>query len=215
MTKTVAELMTHDVVTVTPDTTFRDAVRLLEDRRVDTLPVVAEDRRVVGVLTASDLLLKEEISEGPRGVPGLPWQRRRDRARGAGTTVRECMSTELVTVDPDATFCAAARLMHRHHVGGLPVVDQQRHLLGIVTRSDLLTVYLCDDADLLRQVRAELPEGVEAEVVDGRVRLSGHVQLRSTATQTQAAVQAVPGVVDVACRVRYDADDVDVLLIGP
>ena len=85
MTRTVAELMTHDVVTVTPDTTFRDAVRLLEDRRVDTLPVVTDDRKVVGVLTASDLLLKEEISEGPRGVPGLPWQRRRDRVRGAGT----------------------------------------------------------------------------------------------------------------------------------
>ena len=215
MTKTVAELMTHDVVTVAPDTTFRDAVRLLEDRRVDTLPVVERGDRVVGVLTASDLLLKEELSEGPRGVPGLPWQRRRDRARGAGTTVRECMSTDLVTIAPDATFCAAARLMHRHHVGGLPVVDDARHLLGIVTRSDLLTVYLRDDAELQDEVRAAMPDGIDAEVVEGRVHLRGSVPLRSTTVQAQAAAQGVPGVVDVDCRVRYETDDVDVLLVGP
>lgn len=215
MTKTVAELMTHDVVTVAPDTTFRDAVRLLEDRRVDTLPVVEQDRHVVGVLTASDLLLKEEMSEGPRGAPGMPWQRRRDRARGAGTTVRACMSTDLVTVAPEASFCAAARLMHRHHVGGLPVVDRDRRLLGIVTRSDLLTVYLRDDADLQAEVSAQMPKGVDAEVVEGRAHLRGSVSLRSTSVQARAAAQGVPGVVDVDCRVRYETDDVDVLLVGP
>lgn len=215
MTRTVAELMTHDVVTVTPDTTFRDAVRLLEDRRVDTLPVVTDDRKVVGVLTASDLLLKEEISEGPRGVPGLPWQRRRDRVRGAGTTVRQCMSTELVTVDPDTSFCAAARTMHRHHVGGLPVVDRDRRLIGIVTRSDLLKVYLCDDDELRREIAAVLPEAITADVSEGRVHLTGKVTLRSTVNQAQAAVRAVPGVVDVSSRVRYETDDVDVMLVGP
>lgn len=215
MSMTVAELMTHDVVTVTPETTFRDAVRLLEDRRVDTLPVVAQDRTVVGVLTASDLLLKEEISEGPKGVPGLPWQRRRDRVRGAGTTVQQCMSTDLVTVGADATFCAAARLMHRHHVGGLPVVDAEGRLQGIVTRSDLLTVYLRDDAELQEEVRAALPRGVDASVAEGRVVLAGHVDLRSTAVQAQATAQGVAGVVDVESRLSYDADDVDVMLVGP
>lgn len=215
MSMTVADLMTHDVVTVTPETSFRDAVRLLEDRRVDTLPVVAQDGRVVGVLTASDLLLKEEISEGPRGVPGLPWQRRRDRARGAGTTVEKCMSTDLVTVAADATFCAAARLMHRHHVGGLPVVDRAGRLQGIVTRSDLLTVYLRDDAELQEEVTAAMPPGIEASVAEGRAVLTGHVDLRSTAVHAQATAQGVAGVVDVDCRVRYEADDVDVMLVGP
>lgn len=116
---------------VRPETSFREAVRLLDEHGVDALPVVHGTGRVVGVLSESDLLLKEEAQDSRRG---LPWQRRSDRLRAAATTVEGVMCRRPVTVSPDATLSAAARLMHRHRVGGLPVVDRDARLLGIVTR---------------------------------------------------------------------------------
>ena len=58
------------------------------------------------------------------------------------------MTAPAITIGPDATIPAAARLMNTHHVRRLPVVDEDRKLVGIVSRRDLLSVFLRPDADL-------------------------------------------------------------------
>lgn len=216
--KTVEDVMTRDVVTVDPQASFREAVRLIQERHVDALPVVDDTGRVVGMIGESDLLLKEEQLGLGRAHVGLPWQQRRDRARGSATTVQEASSRHVVTIGPDATLNAAARLMHRHRVGGLPVVDRDRRLLGIVTRSDLLRVFLRDDDDLRNDVLAELGAAaadLTCAVHEGTVTLTGHVGRRSRALVATAAAHRVAGVIDVREQIRYDVDDVAVAMVGP
>lgn len=216
--KAVQDVMTREVVTVAPETSFREAVRLLEELRIDALPVLEGDR-VVGMIAESDLLLKEELADQPGGGTGLPWQRRRDRARASARLVREAMSRCPATVSPDDTLGAAARVMHRRRVGGLPVVDGDQRLVGIVTRSDLLKVFLRDDdeiaADVLEALAGCMQKGVRCEVSDGCVRLTGEVRHHSDATTAAARAAHVPGVVHVDCAVRWQVDDVNVAMVGP
>ena len=210
-------VMTREVVTATRETGFRDAVRLLTEKRVGALPVVDGDR-LVGILTQSDLLLKEEASDRPDPMAGRPWQRHRSRLRASATSVGAAMSQRPWTVAPTATLSDAAHLMHRHGVGVLPVVDGEKRLVGIVTRSDLLRVFLRDDADLLADVeRAVAPagDGVRCSVADGCVTLDGSVRYLSQAGSASAAARHVPGVVDVRCSVRAEVDDVHSAMMGP
>lgn len=128
------------------------------------------------------------------------------------------MSRRLRTVAASATLSDAAHLMHRHGVGALPVVGEDGRLLGIVTRSDLLRVFLRDDADLLADVeRAVAPVGavVRCTVLDGCVTLEGEVRYLSQAESALAAARHVPGVVDVRCSVRAEVDDVHSAMMGP
>lgn len=213
----VDDVMTSEVVTATRETGFRDAVRLLTEQRVGALPVVDGDR-LIGILTQSDLLLKEEASDRPDPMAGRPWQRHRSRLRAAATSVGAAMSPRPWTVAPTATLSDAAHLMHRHGVGALPVVDGEKHLVGIVTRSDLLKVFLRDDADLLADVeRAVAPagDGVRCSVADGFVTLDGSVRYLSQADSAMAAARHVPGVVEVRCAVRAEVDDVHSAMMGP
>lgn len=216
--KAVRDVMTRDVVTVAPETSFREAVRLMEELRIDALPVIEGDR-VVGLVAESDLLLKEELAGLPAGGAVLPWQRRRDRSRAGARSVREAMTRSPATVSPDDTLSAAARVMHRRRVGGLPVVEGDVRLVGIVTRSDLLKVFLRDDdelaADVLQALGSLAGQGIGCEVSDGCVTLEGEVRLRSDATRAAALAAHVPGVVHLDCAVRWQVDDVNVAMVGP
>lgn len=205
----VRDVMTSHPLTVGPDTGFRDTVRMLCQAGVDTLPVV-QDGRLVGLVSADDLLLKEEMVEMPRGGTGMPWQRHRDRVRAAGRCVADMMCAKPPTVPPDATVGHAAHVMHRAHRGGLPVVDEHGALVGIVTRTDLLSVFLRDDTAVRAEVDAvlaSLAPQARAEVEDGCVRLSGRVKYSSQASSLASAVRQLPGVVAVDCAVQADTDD--------
>jgi osmotically-inducible protein OsmY len=97
----------------------------------------------------------------------------------------------------------------------MPVVDETGRLVGIVTRGDLLKVHLRSDAEIRRDVIAEVRESVlsargstvQVTTTDGVVTLTGRVQYRSTAQRITALARRVPGVVEVVARVRYDTDD--------
>ena len=206
----VTSVMTRDVVTVTPDDSWLTAVRSISEHHVHALPVVDADRRVVGVVAESDLTLKEERLDR---ASAPVFQRRRDRLRAGGRTVADVMSRHPVTAEPDTTLGEAARLMHRRHVGRLPVVDADRRVVGIVTRSDLLSVFLRGDDDLEAAVREALsvlptPGGdLGITVADGVVGLTGNVPYRSHADAAARLAQQIPGVVDVTARVHWQADD--------
>jgi CBS-domain-containing membrane protein len=97
------------------------------------------------------------------------------------------MTTSAITVGPDATVAEAARLLHRHGIKRMPVVDPAGPLLGIVSRADLLKVFLRSDADIAREIRQEVlaramwvsPDTVTVEVRDGVVTLTGQLERRS------------------------------------
>ena len=133
------------------------------------------------------------------------------------------MTAPAVTVGPEELVAAVARRMHDRNVKRLPVVDRGGALVGIVTRADLLKVFLRSDEevrfDVLDHVAGDLlrlPAGtVEAEVRDGVVRLAGRVRLRSQALTLEKVTGAVDGVVAVQSRLTWRVDDVDVEPVPP
>lgn len=133
----VSAVMHRNVVTVGPDTGFQEIARLLVGRRISAVPVVDEERHVLGVISADDLLTTQ--------AHRFHYSQRASRVasgRAAGRTAAELMSAPVLAIDPETRITRAADLMQTRHVKRLPVVDEERRLLGIVARSDLLDVYL-------------------------------------------------------------------------
>lgn len=213
MTWTVRSVMTTDVVTVSPQTTYKEIARLLDERRVGAVPVVDPDRRVVGVVSRADLLLKEERPTA--GVGGLLIHPRGDAARAAGRNAAAVMTSPAVTIGPDATLTEAARVMHRRAVKRLPVVDAAGRLTGLVSRADLLQPFLRGDDEIAREVRVDVlrnalaidASAVKVGVHDGVVRLEGTVETRSLAAITTRLIEDVAGVVGVDDRLAWRFDD--------
>jgi CBS domain-containing protein len=211
----VKDLMTTPVVTVGPETPFKEIVARLAEHRVSAVPVVDDSRRVLGVVSEADLLLKEEFPEPEQDLP-LVWTRRArlDRAKAAASVARDLMTVAVVTVSPDATVAEAARRMHTAKVKRLPVVDRSGRLLGIVSRSDLLKVFDRSDQDIRREIIEDVivgefmmaPSRFFLHVNDGVVVLQGRVERRSLLPYFVRAVQGVEGVVRVENRLAYDLD---------
>ena len=217
---TVRDVMTPQVITVTPDSSWKDAVRLVEQARVHALPVV-EDGRVVGIVAQSDLLLKEEMLTGPLTMRAMPRQRRRDKIRARAMTVRQMMSKPVITIEPDAQLGTAARLLHRRRIGRLPVLDAGK-LVGIVTRSDLLRVFLREDAEIrgevdevLANLAPKIGNGLTGAVDDGVVTLTGEVAALSMALAVLSEVRRIGGVVAIEDRTLARFDDVNIAMAGP
>jgi CBS domain-containing protein len=208
--------MTVDVVTVGEETPYRDIVDTLAERRVSAVPVVDGDRRVVGVVSEADLLHKIEFvgEVGERRV--FASRRRREaQAKAHGLVARDLMSAPAITVVPATSLTMAAKLMDDEHVKRLPVTDELGRLCGIVSRSDLLRVYLRPDAAIERDVVEDVlhrtlwieSEAVKVRLHDGVVTLTGRTDRRTTAELAVKLTQTVPGVVEVIDRLGYEYDD--------
>ncbi|WP_181809156.1 CBS domain-containing protein, partial [Streptomyces shenzhenensis] len=204
---TVSDVMTRTVAAVGRDALFKDVITLMEERKVSALPVLGDDGRVIGVVSEADLLPKEEFRDSD---PDRFTQRRRldDLAKAGAVTAGELMSAPAVTVHANATLSQAARLMARRGVKRLPVVDDENLLEGVVSRSDLLKVFLRGDEELAEEVRHEVvdrlfplsADHIQVEVTEGVVTLTGWVDDNGLARVAERLARTVEGVVDVRCR---------------
>ncbi|MCL6669949.1 MULTISPECIES: CBS domain-containing protein [Streptomyces] len=195
---TVSDVMTQTVIAVGRDASFKEVVGLIDQWKVSALPVLVGEGRVVGVVSEADLLPKEEFRDG-----GEENAERTEREKAAALTAGELMSTPAVTVHADATVAEAARIMARRHVKRLPVVDSVDILQGVVSRSDLLKVFLRNDEEIADEVRhsvlSQLPitTPLTVTVADGVVTLGGVLPDRTLVPIVARAVRAVEGVVDI------------------
>lgn len=204
---TVAMVMTTAVVAVSRSAEFKEIVAVMQRWRVTGVPVVEGDGRVVGVVSQADLLVKEEFHDH---VPGLIEQagRLEGTRKAASTCAEDLMTAPAVTVAPDATLPQAARLMAHTHVKRLLVVDGAGHLVGIVSRADLLKVFLRSDDEIAAQIRREVVvplfpvshRAIRIGVTDGVVTLRGDARDSGLIPTAARLAQAVEGVVDV----RYE-----------
>ncbi|GAA1248486.1 CBS domain-containing protein [Kitasatospora nipponensis] len=202
--RTVGDVMTHAVIAVGRDAPFQEIVEHLRTWRISALPVLAGDGRVVGVVSEADLLAREEVADTV--LP--PSDRAADatlRQQAHALTAGQLMSFPAITVHPDATLAQAARAMAHAHVKRLPVVDAEARLVGVVSRSDLLKVYLRRDEDIEADVREALlahplptdASRVDVKVEEGVVTLRGTVPEPSPLRILDLLARSVPGVVDV------------------
>ncbi|MFI9292183.1 CBS domain-containing protein [Streptomyces gardneri] len=217
--RTIVRLMTREVVSVRGDTPFKEIVRTLSRNQVTAVPVVDGEGRVVGVVSEGDLLRKTaDQAAAPDGLPAVPDLEVWERAKAEGTRAEELMSAPAVCARPDWTVAEAARLMEVQRVKRLVVVDGDDHLLGIVSRRDLLGIFLREDDDIRREIVEDVlggtlrlePTALAVEVHDGRVELGGRVPFRGMLPAIERMCAMVDGVVSVSCtRLTYDVDDTE------
>jgi CBS domain-containing protein len=184
------DIMTSPVVTVTPDTSLKDVAALLVERTINAVPVVDAGDRLCGIVSEADLLALE--------APAAPG------ASGARTapphTAREVMSQSVYTLAEDTDAAAAARMMLRHGLKSVPVVDGDR-VVGIVARRDLLRLVARGDQDVRADLESRLAEEIELlqrvriEVAEGVVTIAGAGDLGRQLVVGLA--RTVPGVVEV------------------
>ncbi|UIX34213.1 CBS domain-containing protein [Streptomyces sp. GQFP] len=214
---TVGDVMTDEVVQAHRETPFKDVVRLLDAHRISGVPVVDHDDKVVGVVSGTDLVRGQAARAGGRRYR-LPRLRRPGRRAAAGvlaTTAGELMSTPAITVHPEQPVPDAARVMERHGIERLPVVDEEDRLIGIATRRDLLRVFLRTDEDIRREVTDEIlaaapglpSDAVVVSVRDGLVTLEGRLEHRTDIAHAVRSTWQVDGVVGVFSSLTFRLDD--------
>lgn len=211
----VGSVMTMEVVAVAESTPFKEVAKLLARHRISGVPVVDDDEKVVGVISETDLMLRQaqQDAERPRLLRRLPAARRR-AAKAAALTAGQLMSTPPVTVRADDSIARSARTMAQHRIERLPVLDEEDRLVGIVTRRDLLQVFLRRDDDIREEVVQEIlvrtlwltPQVVEVAVADGVVTLDGELERESEVAIAGHMTAQIDGVVAVVNRLtaRYD-----------
>jgi CBS domain-containing protein len=202
----VRDIMTTDIVAVDRITPFKQIAWQLVHHQINGVPVLSLGRRVAGVVTEADLIAARDKHAGQQtrwtGTPRYGT----DRSRYDRLSAEQLMTTPAVTIHPDTTIVGAARLMSDHHIKLLPVVNQDDKIVGVVSRRDLLSVFLVADSEIARQVRELLdeiapgePGAIKVDVHCGIVTLTGkpEPELRNQVAAEIEAAWDIDGVVDI------------------
>jgi CBS domain-containing protein len=206
--------MTREVITVPQNAAFKDTVRTLTEHQVSAVPVVDSAGRPLGLISEGDLLQKS-AGQGDY-FRSLPEREALQEDKAAALRAEELMSAPPVCANPDWTVTEAARLMEAQGVKRLLVVDETDTLVGIVSRRDLLRIFLRDDdairheimGDILdRTLRQGPADTIAVDVADGRVELRGTVQFKSLIPVIERLCRTVDGVISVKELLGYAVDD--------
>jgi CBS domain-containing protein len=220
----VGSVMSTEVVRAQYGTPFKEVARRLGEHRISGLPVVDEDDKVIGVISETDLMARQADTPDPFRprrrfrLTGLTAGARRQAAKSAARTAGQLMTRPPVTVYADDTIVGAARTMMQHRVERLPVLDEADRLVGIVTRRDLLTVFLQPDAKIRTEVIEEVlvralwlpPRGIDVAVTEGVVTLTGRVDRKSEKEIALSMTRQIDGVVAVVDKLTFRLDDAKV-----
>jgi CBS domain-containing protein len=215
----VQDVMSKKVVSVRTNTPYAEIVNTLATHKISAVPVLDHFSRVVGVVSEADLLHKVEFLGQDTEPQFFEWGTKKvNRSKANAETAEELMSSPAVTIQPGVSVITAARRLEDKHVKRMPVVDAFGLLLGIVSRTDLLKMYLRPDHELRHEVIEDVlrrmlwldPLTVEVDVIDGKVILHGHVERRSTAQIAVNVTKSVPGVIRVVDQILWARDDVAV-----
>lgn len=213
MSTTVGEVMTRRVVALREDAEYKDIVTALRRNRVSACPVIDDDARVIGLVSDADLLYKPTDPPMPPGLHRLDW-RLHEHTKATAVTAGELMTAPAVVIDPMAPVVTAAKIMQDKLLKRLPVVDADGCLIGIVTRSDVLSVFERSDADIWDEVVKVFadeefaldPGSFDITVRSGVVTLGGLIDQRGTALNLLGRVRHTEGVIGVRDRLGYPAE---------
>jgi acetoin utilization protein AcuB len=131
----VRDRMSSPAVTVRADKSFQDALKLMRDRQFRRLPVVDKKGRLEGIVSERDLLYAAPSSATSLSIWEVQYLL-------ANLHIKEIMTKEVITTTPDTPVEHAARLMATHKIGGLPVVDGRREVVGVITETDIFQTFV-------------------------------------------------------------------------
>jgi CBS domain-containing protein len=211
----VRDVMTSPVLSVEPDTTILQAVRIMLQRRISGLPVVDKDGRLAGIVTEGDFLRRAETGTQRRRARWLeylvgPGRLADEYTRSHGRKVSEIMTADPATVTEETPLDVVVRVMEKRQIKRLPVVRGQE-LVGIVSRANLMHALAgvaretkpvaADDRAIRDRLLAELAKQpwapvalIEVIVMDGVVDLWGTITDERERRAIIVAAENVPGV---------------------
>lgn len=209
----IRDLMTTDLITVGPETSLKEAARRMLQAGISGL-LVTDDERLVGIITEADFV-SAEAGRGKRKRAGLLRFLIRDEGvPSEERSVGDVMTTDVVTVSPDAEHVEAARLMHLTGVKRLPVVEEGE-LVGLVSRSDVLRSFVRPDQDIIDEIGDRVmrkvmwvdPKRVSIGCEEGNVTLVGNLETRSDVELLVELASRVDGVASLKSELRYEVDN--------
>jgi CBS domain-containing protein len=201
--------MTTRVVAVRTSASFREMAEMLRKTKISAFPVLDDSRRVIGVVSEADMLVKEAVlADGTSVLAALRHFREDEKA--AGVTAGDLMTSPAVTIGPDASVPEAARIMYDRRIKRLPVVNPAGQLLGIISRVDVLAVFSRPDSEIRDEIVHQalpdsaptVPRDLRVEVSDGIVSVFGGPVSEQTGRSILDAVRHVQGVVAVRDRLN-------------
>jgi len=217
MQPTVKDVMTTNVIWDRKDASIKEIAATLRKHRFDAFPVLDDEAKVIGVVSESDMMPKEALideQDSLRGdITGIFHHKAEKKAHGV--TADDLMTGRPVTVAPEETVEHAARLMYNHRVGRLPVVDASGHLIGIISRADVLAAFDRSDEEIRKEITDDVilyefldnRHALTVTVKAGVVTLEGTPETNATGHAIVRRVRHVPGVVAVRDRLSYPPPD--------
>jgi len=210
----VLDLMTTEVVTVTPGMSLKEAARTMTDVGVSGLPVLDEDGRIIGIITEADFLAREAGRSEPRRRRLLDALFSEPQVAEA-ETVEQAMTLDPFVIYPEASLTEAARVMVNHGVKRLPVVDAEGRLRGVISRADVVAAFTRPDDVIEDEIREDvirrilfLEDGVvNVSVVDGVVTLQGTLPTKSDTRLLEELTRRLDGVVRLESELDFEVDD--------
>jgi CBS-domain-containing membrane protein len=229
----VSDVMTPGVLSVSPDTSVVTAARLMLQKRISGVPVIDDLGNLVGIVTEGDFLRRAEIGTGrqrPRWLEIFvgPGRLADEYVRLSGRKVRDVMTHEVRTVSSDAPLEQVVRLMERHNIKRVPVVENGK-VVGIVTRANLLHAVASfaheidspspEDAAIRDRLLSALKDQPWAPVIsvsvrDGVVQLSGVITDERQRQAVRVAAENISGVKEVEDNVVW-IEPVSGLIVEP
>jgi CBS domain-containing protein len=210
-----SDVMTREIISVRPDTTVAEAIRMMLDNRISGLPVIDEVGRLVGILTEGDLLRRGETGterHRPRWLEILmgPGRLAEEYVRTHGRRIAEVMTRDPISVSPNTPLKEIVELMERHRIKRVLVLDGDAPV-GILSRADLLRglagalaatpAAAMSDAEIRERILAELAraawvprDGIAITVENGVVDLNGVILDEKERDALRVAAENVPGV---------------------
>ncbi|MET9776468.1 CBS domain-containing protein [Streptomyces sp. NPDC006367] len=218
----VCDVMSDAVIRVQRGTPFKEIAHLLQDYDITAVPVVDSEDRPVGVVSEADLLQKMWGAE-PDGSAGHGTEPGRAGAKAAATDAAGLMTSPAVCAREDWSVVDAARVMARQGIKRLLVVDDDGRLIGVVSRGDLLRVFLRQDRAIRTEIIEEAlvrtlglaPSSVQVDVTHGHAVLSGRLPEDVPVSVLEELCRRVDGVVAVEFRPAGETDDEDPAGTGP
>ncbi|MDA2979177.1 MAG: CBS domain-containing protein [Actinomycetota bacterium] len=207
--------MTTDVLTIGREASLKEAATVMVNGGISGLPVVDDQRHVIGIITEADFVSAEADRSWGR-------QRRRLLANVFGesnspiaSTVGDVMTANIETIDRGSSVTEAARRMSDLGVKRLPVVTPDGTLEGIISRADVMAAFARPDDELKFEIESDVierimrlePDSISVAVVDGSVTLSGTVETKSESRLIEELAVRVEGVVGVDSKLMYTHDD--------
>jgi CBS domain-containing protein len=220
----VKELMTTELITVSRESSLKEAARRMLAAGVSGLLVTDAAGNLEGVITEADFVKAESGRRTVKRARLLEWfSNGKHEIPSSERLVGDVMTADVITLGPYADHAEAARLMQRAAIKRIPIVDEADRLVGIVSRSDIMRAFARPDSEILDEIVDHIicdvlwldPRRVQVSSVDGNVTLTGHLETHGDTTLLEDLVRRVDGVVSLASSLTWEIDNSKLEMVPP